>query len=273
MKVLLISAVFILTLYSIMVVFSTPKAKRNWAEDQAVLTNISVNSNQVKIKNIRNFLYRSPNDFDAAYYDQQFNLDELETAWFIVEPFGKFGVAHTFVSFGFKDGSYLAISVEVHREKGEEFGVLKGMLRQFELVYIIGSEEDLIKLRTNYRKNEVKLYPINADKQKLQVVFLDMLNRAQGLSINPEFYNTITSNCISNLVKHVRKFSDKNIPKWDISYLLPEYSDKVAFDLGLIETNLSIDEARQHFSITSKAQNCSNDENFSVCIRIDLFTK
>ena len=99
------------------------------------------------------------------------------------------------------------------------------------------------------------------------MVFIDMLKRAQQLAEKPEFYNTISNNCTTNLVRHVRKFSDKNIPWFDLRYLMPEYSDDVAYKAGILDTDLSIHEARQVFYITDKAQSCSGHENFSACIR------
>ncbi|MFW5427185.1 MAG: DUF4105 domain-containing protein [Methylophagaceae bacterium] len=234
--------------------------------DQQVLADISIDGDQITIKNIRNSFYRSAEDFDLAFYDKTFKLNDIKSAWYVVEPFGQIGAAHTFVSFEFEDGSFMAISVEIRREQGEEFSVLKGIFRQYELAYIIASEADLIKLRTNHRSHEVRLFPIKTDKEMVQGVFIDMLNRAKKLTIEPEFYNTVANNCTTNIIKHVRKLSEKEIPWWDIRYLLPEYSDKIVFNAGILNSELSLDEARQYFSITDKAKLCL-EEGFSSCIR------
>jgi len=246
---------------------AVPELERNWAADQKVLADINFDGNLVSIKNIRNIFYRSSEDFDLHFYDKNFNLDEIESAWFMLETFGQFGAAHTLVSFGFEDGSFISISAEIRREEGESFNILKGVLRQYELVYIIADEADVIKLRTNYRKNQVRLFPIKADKTVLREVFVDMLTRAQKLATKPEFYNTITNNCATNIVHHVRRFSDRGIPWWHLSYLLTEFSDKVVYNAGIIDTQLSLHEAREYFLITEKAQRCLQREDFSSCIR------
>jgi hypothetical protein len=267
MKLILIFILLIIFLYIIHGVFSTPKRDRNWVTDQKTLAEIKVDGDLITIKNIRDIVYRTTEDFDLSFYDKTFKLEELETAWYMVEPFGQFGAAHTLVSFGFSDGSYISISAEIRREEGESFSALKGLFRQYELVYIIADEADVIKLRTNHRKNEVRLFPVKADKEVAQLVFMDMLKRAEKLATKPEFYNTITNNCTTNIIKHVRRFSDSDIPWWDLSYLLPEFSDKVIYDAGILKTDLSLNEARQYFSITERAQHCLERESFSSCIR------
>jgi len=245
----------------------SPRLDRDWAKDQRILAEIKFYDDKVTIKNIRDITYRSVDYFDVKFYDQTFNLDEIESAWYMVEDIGKFNAAHTLVSFGFKDGSYIAISAEIRREQGESFNALKGMFRQFELVYIIASESDVIKLRTNYRKNLVQLFPLKIKQKNLRLIFVDMLKRAKSLATYPEFYHTITNNCTTNPIYHIRNFSDKNIPRFHLSYVLPQYSDKVFYQAGILDTELSIKEARTYFMITEKAQACGKDDDFSACIR------
>ncbi len=267
MKIILVLVFLAVCLYLLHGFLSTPSLDRNWTQDQKILPDITLNGDHVTIRNIRNISYRTPEDYDVAWYDKTIHLDTIESAWYLVEPFGRFGAAHTLASFGFSDGSFIAISAEIRKEEGEKFSALKGLLRQYELVYVIADESDVIKLRTNYRKDEVRLYPVRADKERVQEVFVDMLKRAQKLAKEPEFYNTVTNNCTTNLVRHVRKFSDSLLPWYDLRYLLPAYSDAVAYHAGILDTDLPLNEARRYFSITEKAQQCPPQEDFSACIR------
>lgn len=252
---------------SFALVEAAPRLDRDWVNDQKVLANFSFKGNKVTIENIRNILYRTTEDFDVRFYNQTFNLDEIESIWYMVEDIGKFQAAHTLVSFGFKDGSYVAISIEIRREQGEEFSAFKGMFGKFELTYVIASESDVIKLRTNYRKNLVRLFPLRIEGEALKNIFVDMLVRAENIATTPEFYNTLTNNCTTNLIDHFRKFQDKDLPAFHLNYLLAQYSDKVFYKAGLLDTELSLEEARQYFNITERAQRCAEDENFSLCIR------
>ena len=135
----------------------------------------------MEVHNVRFARYRSTADFDVAWEDRSYDLDRLRTAWFVVEPFageGWQGLAHTLMSFGFEGGDYLAISVEIRKEKGEEFSPFKGLLRAYEVAYVAGDERDLIQLRTNHRRDPVYLYPVRAPRERIEQMFVSMLRRA-----------------------------------------------------------------------------------------------
>ncbi len=253
---------------------TNPSLKRNWSPDQAVMPSIHfLDDNRVRINNIRNIHYRTTRDFDLEFYDRTINLDEVDSAWLVISPFGSFGVAHTFVSFGMRDGSYLSISIEIRRKKGKKFSAVKAFFRQFEMMYVIADENDVIKVRTNTIRATVRLFPIQTEQQRIRAVFVDMLKRADNLGKQPEFYNTVWNNCTTNIIKHVRRFSDKPIPFWDLRYLLPENLDKIAYRLNMIDTHLSYEAAREHFDITETAQASEEAEDFSQAIRAQIVTR
>ena len=201
----------------------------------------------------------------------EFLIWEIWCRW-IVEPFDDWkGPAHTLLSFGFEGESgveYVAISVEIRKEEGEEFSPWRGLVREYELMYVIGSEDDVIKVRTNFRKDDTYLYPIATDKEKMQWLFLSMLERANELKEQPEFYNTLTSTCTTNIVDHVNDMVEGRIP-FSYKVLLPGYSDELAYDLGLIDTDLSFEEAQDKFRIDELAQEYDEEGNvgFSQWIR------
>ncbi|HEY0373127.1 MAG TPA: DUF4105 domain-containing protein [Thermoanaerobaculia bacterium] len=243
-----------------------PSNERKWSVDQAVLPLAEIAPPFVTIRNIRNFTYTSADQYTPAYYDKTFDLRKLDSAWFIVEPFGKGGAAHTFVSFGFEDRDFLAISIEIRKEQGESFSILKGLLRQYEIMYVIGDERDLVKLRTNYRKDAVHLYRIDASPERIQATFLSMLRRANDLREHPEFYNTATNTCTTNLVRHVNEITPERIP-FSPAVLLPAHSDRLAYDLGLIDRSLPFAETRRRAMINALAERYSDDPEFSRRIR------
>jgi hypothetical protein len=266
MKRLLLIVGAILVIAIALLSMRRPSNDRDWTVDQAVLPYSERNGPLVTIHNIRNFRYTTTSDYAPAYYDKAFDLRKLESAWFFVEPFGALGAAHTFVSFGFGDGDFVAISVEIRKEKGERFSPLRGLLREYELMYVIGDERDLVKLRTNYRRNAVFLYPIRTTPEKRTAMFLSMLSRTNALREKPEFYNTLTNTCTTNLVKHVNTITRDRIP-FRPAVLLPASSDRLAFDLGLIETNLPFAETRTAAQINDPARRYGDDPEFSVRIR------
>lgn len=261
----------LLTLLLIWNIIVRPSNNRDWSPDQAVLPTADIAGSMVAIHNIRNFSYASTTSYTPAYYDKTFDANKLTRAYFIVEPFsGYAGAAHTFLSFEF-DGDngksdFVAISVEIRKEKGESFSALKGLLKQYELMYVIADERDAIKLRSNYRKDQVFVYPVKADIENIRAVFMDMVTRANKLAEKPEFYNTLTNTCTTNIVSHVNKIAPKRVP-FDLSILFPENSDKLAYDLGLIDTDLSFEKTREKYLINNPAEKYADDPEFSLRIR------
>ncbi|MEK7464075.1 MAG: DUF4105 domain-containing protein [Patescibacteria group bacterium] len=253
--------------YTLLVFLVQPSNDRNWSTDQAVLPSAIVKNNLVSIKNIRNFSYTSTSTYTTNYYDKTFDLNKLKKVWYVVEPFsGYVGAAHTFLSFEFEGDQFVSISVEIRKEKGESFSAFKGLMRQYELMYVIADERDVVKLRSNYRKDLVYVYPVKADKEKSQTLFLDMIARTNKLKDEPEFYNTLTSTCTTNIVDHVNKITPERVP-FGFEILFPADSDKLALEIGLIDTDLSLEKAREKYLINEKAEKYANDPKFSVRIR------
>ena len=248
-----------------------PSNDRNWATDQAVLATADIEGKNITIHNIRNFTYRSVSDFTPGYYDKTFKLADLESVWYVVEPFSGHGLAHTFLSFGFAGGDYVAVSVEIRKEKGEAFSPLKGLLRNYELMYVIADERDVIQLRSNFRNDQVYLYPVKTTPERKKTLFLDMLSRANKLAAKPEFYNSLFNTCTTNIVKHVNSIRPGRVP-FNIAILFPDYSDHLAYDLGLFDTKLPWNEVRAHFNINERARAYADDPEFSIRIRENTTT-
>lgn len=241
---------------------------RDWNEDQQVLPYAEASDNLIAIHNIRNFTYASTTSYTPNYYDKTFDLNKIKKVWYVVEPFsGIPGSAHTFLSFEFEGDQFVAISVEIRKEKGESFHPIKGLFNQYELMYVIADERDVIKLRSNYRHDLVYVYPIKTTPEKARALFLDMLARTNKLRQQPEFYNSLINTCTTNIVQHVDKITPNRVPLFNLQILLPANSDKLAYDLGLIDTTLPFAQARTRYFINDRAEKYADDPNFSVKIR------
>jgi len=259
----------LITCVFIVVHFSThPSNDRTWNTDQEILPYAEIQDNLVSIHNIKNFSYASTTSYSANYYDKTFDLNKIKRVWYVVEPFsGIPGSAHTFLSFEFEGDQFVSISVEIRKEKGETYDPIKGLFNKYELMYVIADEHDAIKLRSNYRKDLVYVYPTKTTKEKMRALFLDMIQRTNFLKDNPEFYNTITNTCTTNIVSHINKITPDRVPFFNLRILLPANSDKLAYELGLIDTDLSFEGARTRYYINDRAMKYADDPNFSVKIR------
>ncbi len=244
-----------------------PSNDRTWATDQTVLSTADIRGDLVTVHNVRNFTYTSKSDYTPAYYDKTYDLDAIERVWYIVEPFSGFpGAAHTFLSFEFAGNNFLAISVEIRKEKGETFSPLSGVLKRYELMYVAGDERDLVKLRSNYRHDEVFVYPGRASKDAVRTLFLSMISRMNTLAQKPEFYNTVLNNCTTNIARHINAISPGAVPI-SPELVFPAESDRLAYDIGLIDTDLSFEQARVRYHINERALRYADSVDFSARIR------
>ncbi len=265
--VLFLLIILIIT-FTITSLITSPSNTLDWNNDQNILPYAEIDDNLVSIHNIRNFSYASTTSYITNYYDKVFDINKIKRAWYIVEPFsGIPGSAHTFLSFEFEDEQFISVSVEIRKEKGESYSPIKGLFNQYELMYVIADERDVIKLRSNYRKDLVYVYPTRASKEKVQALFMDIIARANDLKDNPEFYNTITNTCTTNIVNHINKITPNRVPLFNLRILLPENSDRLAYELGLIDTDLSFEDARVRYYINDRAMKYADDEDFSVRVR------
>lgn len=263
----------LLLAYGGLIAFVRPSNDRDWTPDQARLATATFAGDTVMVRNVRNAFYRSTHDYDVRWEERTYDLSKLESVWFMVEPFSDIrGPAHTLLSFGFSDGQYVGISVELRKEKGEEFSPFKGLFRQYELSYVVADERDLLGLRANHRQDSVFLYPVRTTPEKKRALFVAMLGRANGLAARPEFYNTLTSTCTTNIVSHINDIAPKRVP-WSYKVLLPAFADELAYDLGLLDTSLPREEFRAAHLINEAAAMYADSADFSVGIRRGLLAE
>ncbi len=244
-----------------------PTHNKNWRPEQSRLPSAKIKSNTIKIKDIRNFTFHSESNFDQSYYDKEFDLNQLVSLDYIHQPFHRMPLAaHTFLSFGFSNGDYISISFEARRKKGAGFSSIKGLLRYFGLIYIVADEKDILRLRALHHRDKIYIYPLKASPEKIQALFLDIIERINRIKEKPEFYNTLLSTCATNLVKHVNNIFYLNIaigPK----VLLPAFADRLIYKFGLVDTELSFKEARKKFLINKKIHKFADHPDFSRKIR------
>ncbi|HET9438804.1 MAG TPA: DUF4105 domain-containing protein [Longimicrobiales bacterium] len=250
--------------------FIRPSNDRDWSIGQDRLPRAELEADAVTIHDLRNFEYDAAGQPTALRYDaRSYDLGQLQTVWFVLAPFepDNRGPAHSFLSFGFADSQYLAVSVEARKEKDETYSIVKGLLKRYELMYVLGDERDLVRLRVA-RGDDVYLYPIKTSPEKVRALFVRILEHANRLHDKPEFYNTLTNNCTTNILEHANSIASRKIP-YGREVLLPGYADELARELGLIDTDLPIAEARRRFHINARARRAFHDSAFSTRIRTE----
>jgi hypothetical protein len=223
------------------------------------------------VHNVRNFAYRSETDYTPAYYDKTYDLARLRSVDLVAVYWMGPAIAHTILSFGFEGGDQLAISIETRKERGESYSTTRGFFKQYELYYVVADERDVIRLRTNYRKDpaeDVYLYRLHGPLENGRRLFLEYMRRINALRDKPEFYNTLLDNCTTGIWMNTR-INPGHIPlSWKIlaSGYVPEYLHQI----GMLAPGLSFAELRRLGHVNARAQAADTAADFSRLIRVGL---
>lgn len=248
-----------------------PQIVGDWQEQLRVPSTAEFYGDKVLVKNVRNFRY-SPTEADMhpAYYDKEYDLANIQHVWYVTEPFHENKMAaHTFLSFEFKNGDFLAISIEARKTKDQHYSIWKGMLKTYPLIYIATDERDALMLRANIRKDNVYVYPVKFSKpENARLLLTDMLLRMNDLLVHPTWYNTFWSNCTSSIVYHINKLGSKKVSYFSWQLWLTASADELALRHGFLDTNLSIDQARQKYLITPRSLEVGDVPDYSKRIRM-----
>ena len=246
----------------------SPSNTRDWQDDVAKLAWAEIHGDTLTVHNIRNCEYRSETDYSCRYYDRTVTLDDLQTLDLLHVYWGSPYIAHTMLSFGFKDGGYICFSIETRKEKGEEYSAVKGFFRQYEQVYVVADEDDLVRLRTNYRHEDVYLYRLKVSPVLAKKVFLDYLATVNSLYQQPQWYNALTANCTTSIRQHTLPYNPD--AKFDWRIIVNGFIDEMIYQRGTIDTSLPYAELKRRSYINPKAEAVTQDQDYSTQIRHGL---
>lgn len=248
-----------------------PSNDRDWQPEVAVLPYATIDGDLITLHNIRNFEYRSETDFTPSYYDKTFDLRRLDSVDLIATYWMGPQIAHIMLSFGFAGRDYVAFSIETRKERLEEYSTVKGFFRQYELFYVVADERDVIRVRTNYRKDppeDVYLYRVYRPVENGRRLFMEYVRQINRLKKHPEFYNTLTTNCTTNIFMHTQ-VNPGHLPfSWKV--LLSGYTPEYAYDNGRLDTSLPFEDLKKRSRINEAAQAADRVPDFSRRIRAAL---
>lgn len=247
-----------------------PSNDRNWRPEVAVMPRAFIDGDRVRLTGVRNFDYRTRNDFTVRYEEREVQLSHLVALDFFVSYFMEGPVGHTFVSFIFDNAPPLSISIETRPEVGEGFAPIASMFKQFELIYVVGIERDIVGVRTNHRREPTYLYRLNTSADDVRRLFQVYLERINELADRPEFYHLLTNSCTINIIRYANAAGREG--RFDIRHLFNGLIDSYLYRSGRIDTTLPFDELRRRSLINEAAQAADGASDFSQRIRATLPT-
>jgi hypothetical protein len=245
-----------------------PAQDRNWRPEVAVMPRAVIDGDRVRLSGVRNFEYRSRNDFTVRYEEREVSLAHLIGLDFYVSYFMEGPVGHTFLSFIFDDAPPLSISIETRPEVGEGFAPIASMFKQFELIYVVGEERDLVGVRANHRQEPVYLYRLNTSAEDARRLLRVYLARINELADRPEFYHLLTNSCTINIVRYANAAGRAG--RFDVRHLLNGLIDSYLYHSGRVDTTLPFEELRRRSLINDAARAADGAADFSQRIRASL---
>lgn len=247
-----------------------PSNDRPWRAEVERPARAVIDGDRVRLLNYRNFHYRDWDDFDVRYEEREVDISRIDSVDLLVSYWMVGPVAHTFLSFNFDDGSPpVCISIETRPEEGEGFDPLASLFKQFELVYVVGDERDLVRVRTDYRDEEVFLYRIRTTPDRAQALFRVYLDRINSLADQPEWYHLLKDNCTINVIRYSRAVGGPH-RRFEIKHFLNGLIDAYLHRIGILDTRLTFPELRRRSHINDAARAAGDVPDFSVRIRHDL---
>jgi len=244
-----------------------PSNEGRWQPEVAETAWAKIDGDRVTIRNFRNFDYRSSTDFIPNWETKIVDLTQLRGVDLFINYWGSEWMAHPVVSFQFGDNDHVAFSIELRSQIGQKPSTLAGLYKTYGLIYLVGDERDLVRVRTNYRGEDIYLYRTVVKPARARAIFLDYLRRVNALHEHPEFYNALTSNCTTNVRVHTAATAvDKPAP-WDWRILINGYADQMLYERGDLVGHVTFADLKKQALINEKAKAANRDPRFSEHIR------
>ena len=245
-----------------------PSNDRAWQPDVAQTAWAEINGDEVTIHNVRNCDYRTQTDFTPHWETRTVRLSQITGMDVAINYWGSPWIAHPIVSFQFSDGLPLCFSIETRKTIGQRSSTVEGFYRRYTLIYVVADERDCIRLRTNYRREDVYLYHTLATPAQARQRFREYINTLNALHENPRWYNAVTSNCTTSI--RAQRAVKLRAP-WDWRILLNGKADEMLYQDHAIATGgLSFTELKQRSLIDERARAADQDPDFSRIIREGL---
>lgn len=244
-----------------------PSNDRDWAPDVAHGVTGIARGNELALKNVRNFKWRSRADFTENWEDRSYDLSKVKSVDFYLVYFMGPLVAHSMVSFGFEDGRYLMFSIEIRKERDEAFSAIAGFFKRYELVFLAADERDFLFLRKADHE-DVRLYRIRTTPEAARGLLLEYIQQANDLADHPQFYNTLTTNCTTTIFVMLRALSPMFPLDWRVvlNGFLPSY----AYENGLVDTSLPLAELIERSAVSDRIEMGLSEIEFGERMRAGL---
>jgi Domain of unknown function (DUF4105) len=245
-----------------------PSSDGDWQADVDRTAWAEMNGDRVTIHNVRNCDYRTETDYATCWSERTFYLSEIQATDLFLTNWGLRWVSHPIFSFQFGNNEHIAFSIEARYKAGQSYSAILGFFRQYELIFVTADERDVIRLRSNYRKNEeVYMYRAELQPERARDVFLTYVAYLNNLRDHSDWYNALTRNCTTALDRQIAANMTDPRP-WNYKLLLNGTLDELLYDRGrLVTGGLPFPELKERAHINTAAKAANQSPDFSALIR------
>ena len=245
-----------------------PSNDGDWQPDVAQTAWAEINGDEFTFHNVRNCDYRTETDYTPHWETRTVRLSQITGIDLAIDYWGSPWIAHPIVSFQFADAPPLCFSIEIRKTIGQSYSTIGGLYRQYALIYVVADERDVIRLRTNYRNEDIYLYHTVVPPDRARERFLEYVNSLNALHTQPRWYNAITANCTTSIR---RQRPGKERMPWDWRILLNGKADELLYKHGAFATGgLPFAELKARSLINDRAKRADASPDFSQLIRVGL---
>src|SRR6266508_1693720 len=246
----------------------SPTNDSDWQPDVAQKGWADIQGDGVTLHNVRNCDYRTETDYTPRWETRTVRISQITGIDFAIDYWGSPWIAHPIASFQFADAPPLCFSIETRKKLGQTYSTVGGLYRQFELIYIVADERDVIRVRTNYRKEDIYLYRTTVSPAQARERFLEYIHSLNALRNKPRWYNAITTNCTTSI--RTQHPPNERVP-WDWRILLNGKGDELLYERHAIATGgLPFAELKTRSLIDTRARTANDSPDFSKLIREGL---
>lgn len=249
----------------------SPSNDRDWQEEVSRAPRVAFDGSEggdrVTVRDVRDFDWTGAETANPRWHDRTLDLAKLDSLWLVLSYWdGNTSICHTMLSFGFADGTCLAVSVETRKEVGETYSAWRGFFKQYELFYVLAEERDLIGVRAAHRDEDLYLYPLSTPPDRRRALLEDILRTAGALATQPEWYGALKRNCTTTLQRHIDHAVGRP-PRFRWDTVLNGSIDEIAWRNGGIADDRPFAEVRAAHRITERAKAAAGAEDFSRRVR------
>src|SRR6266542_4353169 len=246
----------------------SPTNDSDWQPDVAKEAWADIQGDEVMLHNVRNCDYRTETDYTPHWETRTVRISQITGIDLAINYWGSPWIAHPIVSFQFADAPPLCFSIETRKKLGQTYSTIGGLYRQYALIYLVADERDVIRLRTNYRHEDIYLYHLTVAPDRARERFLEYVRSLNALRAQPRWYNAITTNCTTSIrTQHPPK---ERVP-WDWRILLNGKGDELMYERHFIVTGgLPFAELKAQSLIVDRARAANDSLDFSKLIREGL---